>query len=523
MKKIKFSYFQFNSLNRNNLRHIDLFIKSFLILSLYLPLPSWSSLPYQTTCTEGQKERTEKFSSFQTEANYCFSCEANNSDSITDILSYQNISYHNTIPKECFLAVALRGNRIFSNRYDYCSSEDNRSSLKGQKFCINEDYITAIYESFKKMSACFNFDKTMQEDLFHLINHESGGILNARSESNARCLGQITKEYVEHINNIIRTANWKRPHPATFIWKDILKKCPDLERAQIKCDYIKNSAGERKCLLPTINCQATQNPDKCLLYTFFGQKKAFENILERFNSPSGFMGNKEFPQPKEFIPKEQTKARERYQNMLNLLPMRRKEMLVMKVTLKTGQKRTWVMWDDSEIYKNKLHTKIDWSQPTEIKKISFFENERDIRTMFTYWSHNGGVSLSRGGFTRRLERLKQDIARGSCAVGSEELRCQMRSRLEEGKKIPNSLALKYFEKDLYRTYGGEIVGQNRKLEVSKYVRNTIDSRSIVFDSSNEEYKNQILKHYEKSGIDESTANQFLKDTDKICPKSLDYE
>lgn len=485
----------------------------FIFLFSQFSFSSWP-LPYERNCSKGQKERTSQFSFSRVEAKYCFGCKLLSSiDSMSALDGkLEIISKYDTIPKDCFLAIAVRGNQIFEDRYNYCSSENNRKHLAGwnQRFCINKDYITAIHETFKKMSYCFNFDKETQKDIFYMINHESGGILNSRSPTKARCLGQITKDYVEMINRIIGSANRKNPHSEAFIWKDILAKCPDLESARIN-------------KLRTINCEATQNPEKCLLYSFFGKKRSFYSIQKGLDSPHSYMGNRQFPKAEDFIPSTEPLGKQRYQNMLSLFPIKGKEMLVVKAALKDGRKVSWVIWDDSEVYNNNLHRKIDWTQEADIRKVNMFQNERNIRSMFMYWSHNGGETLSRDGFTERLKRLKYDIAKGGCKENNQELRCQMRRRVENGGGVPNYLALNYFKRDLRRTYRGKFADKRRKAEVADYVNNIIDERDIAFDYSNSKNRNLLLMYHENNGIDRETAKQFIEDADQRCPKALDIQ
>ena len=468
--------------------------------------------PYEANCSQNQINNTMKFASYKSQADYCFVCEYENKSSFEALSKIKEVSTA-LIPKECFLTIAVVGNHSFGERYSYCSEETNRHAVtsNGQRFCINEDYITTIHESFNKMSRCFNFNQAQQNQLFMLINRESRGILNARSETKARCLGQMTEEYVEHINDIIESVGWKNPYPDVGIWKDVLERCPDLESSRIQ--------------LSSITCESTQNPDKCLLYTFFGNKMSIKNIRSRLDSDPDYMGRREFPNTEEqtFISATDSLSKQKYQNMLDLLPMKRKEMMVMKGTFKEefGSKEFhYVMWDDSEIYNNDIHKKIDWTKKVEIRKQNIFQKENDIVDMFMFWAHNGGGSVAQDGFTVRLERLKQQIARGGCEPNNQELRCQMRRQIERGEKIPSHLALDYFQRDLRRTYSA---GVSRKIEVSEFIKNIIEARDDAFNTSVDKNKNKLIKHYNRNAIeDEKEILDFLKDSDQICPK-LEYK
>ena len=487
------------------MRKLFKFIFSFFILTLTsLSFSAWS-LPYEANCSEPQKERTRQFSPSETEAGFCIECDYSKT-SAENLSALKNFNLIPTIPKKCFLAIATRGNHIFDNRYNYCSKETNPSPIKG-RFCINEDYITAVHETFKKMSFCFGFDQKVQNDLFFMINHESGGVLNARSSTGARCLGQITQGYVKTINNIINSTNRKRPDPESYIWADLLSRCPDLESSRIN--------------LNSITCEATQNPEKCLLYSFFGKKRSLNSIQDTLDSTHGYMGNREFPTvekalDKEILPNTQ-QAQQKYQNMLSLLPMKQKEMLIIKATLNNGKKVNWVMWDDTEIYDRKIHSRIDWTQEVEIKKTDLFQNERDIKAMFMYWGHNGGETISKNGFKTRLRKLKQSIA-GGCKPKNKQLRCQMRRKIESGEKVPNALALEFFQQDLSSSYPSK--SSTRRNEVSNYVTNIIKDRNSAFGVDEASRQNLYKKYYKKNDIEKTDALQFLRTANSKCPKPL---
>ena len=471
---------------------------------------AWSqSLLYEANCSRKQISNTIQFASFKTEANFCYKCSQAYASSVEVRHEVEASFPAPFIPKKCFLTIAVVGNHSFEERYSYCSSETNRQAVNGknQRFCMNEDYITAIHESFNKMSACFNFNQLQQNDLFSLISHESGGILNARSSKKARCLGQLTLGYVKHINNIIKSTNYKKPDPHSVIWKNVLARCPDLKSSPTQ--------------MANITCATTQNPDKCLFYTFFGAKRSLKDVRDRLDSENKFMGKREFPDAKEqtFIPATHSRAIRKYQNMLDLLPIKRKEMMVIKGTFREefgAEKFHYVMWDDLEIYNNKIHEKIDWTQKVEIKKVQMFQSENDVLSMFMFWTHNGGHTVANKGFTRRLNRLKQEIARGGCEPENQELRCQMRRYIEKGEKIPSPLVFKYFKRDLRNTYIGS---GSRKIEVSGFIQNILDSRVEAFNIIDNGNRNKLINHYKKNGIDDKDAVfDFLRDTDKTCPK-----
>ncbi|MBC6415361.1 MAG: hypothetical protein GDA46_03105 [Bdellovibrionales bacterium] len=435
---------------------------------------------FEKKCTSEEIARTNK--KFKTsEINLCMECQTK-------------------IPHECFLAMAIRGNRIFeAKQYKYCQKEESTSFKSNQKFCINNNYITALLQAFNDMSYCFQFNKEKREVMFHLMNHESGAILNVMSPTGASCLGQITEDYVKTINKIIKDSNSKHHN----IWQEVSSRCPEVENFKIED-------------LNSMNCQSMLNPHKCLMYTFFGLRKSYKNIEERLNSEPGFeprhMGNREFKSSDSF-PSQGDLAKVKYENFLSLLPIDRKEMLTVKGRNIDGKKINWLIWDDSEIYL--WYRKIDWSDETlEIQKVPLFEREEDIKTMFVYWSHNGGHSLSRDFFILSVKDLKQELAK-ICHEDSKEFRCKMRNQVQEGQGLSSVLAHEFFREDIFKNYPGN---KARKNEVANYVSKIIESGDFIF---NLEYDlSEILKSNEE-GI-ENFIFQFQKDVSEFCPKRINF-
>ena len=474
----------------------------FNILFSFLAL----ALPYERDCSQHKINNTKQFSSDDkgTEAGYCPECPQNDSAQIKIISQTQDL-INNSIPKKCFLAMAVRGNQLFPTwRYNYCKTEKQSRAEKRQKFCMNKDYITAIHQAFERMSFCFDFDNKKEEEAFFLINHESGGILNVRSKYGARCLGQITEDYVNEINTIISTANKTNPHKHADIWTSALNKCPDLDSFLIE---------EMKY----ITCKSTQNPYTCLLYTFFGLEKSHKNLKERLNSNFNFMGTRKFiAENIKFSQGGETKTI--YENFLKNRPIKKNEMLTVRATSKSGADIKWVIWDDSEFHG--LYEKIDWTKKVNIQKKPLFNNEKDIETMFIYWSHNGGHSLSRDGFSQRVKKLKQNIAR-SCSDKDTSPRCQMREQIKNGQGVSSSLALKFFSNDIRSSYPS--TKSTRRNEVANYVSNIVDSHDTIFPNKDSKNRETMVKYHEKNKINSEEAEAFQDTARQMCPKKINFK
>ena len=458
--------------------------------------------PYKTEkqCLE-KKYKMYQEDSTKTEADFCFHCDSE-TESVTAQQIWQDISLainadsytkpRNSIPKECFLAMASRGAQIFSeDQYVSCKNETDKDFRKGRKSktyrpCVNEDYIDLVYNSFQEMSYCFDTDRFKQIEFFNLINQESGGILNIKSDKGARCLGQVTGIYVKEINTKIK----KKHTDYRNIYKKVIKKCPFLTDHFID--------------LESITCQSTNDIRSCLFYTFFGLTRNHEIIKKRMKSHPDYMGNKEFPE-------------DTHQSIKNSLPIKRNEMLVIKGMSKNGNKIHWVIWDDSELYG--LYKKIDYKQELSIEKVPLFEKEKDIQTMFMLWAHNGGKSMANN-VHKQIDDFKKQIAISCEDKKTKLLRCQARAYIKEGKGLSSHFSLKYFEKDILRNYsGGSQTTQKRKKEVSDYISTMIRINAFTFEKrEKKETVNEMTEYYNESDLNEEAIYNFQNHVHNVCPR-----
>ena len=468
-------------------------IFTFACIQIYSAFATDTSWSYETQCTKYELKRTENLVKDPsiTSANFCERCESRFNDWLKIYLSFKDI--RNVIPKKCFLAMARRGDILFpSNQYVHCESKNKAFFSKVRKFCINEDYINTIYNAWNDITECFNYNIERQKEIFHLINQESGGVLNVRSATGARCLGQVTIDYVQTINNIISSSNKTNPLKYSKIYQEVIQKCP-----QLKEKVLKN--------INFITCQTSLDPYTCLFYTFYGLEKNHRKMKETLQSKLGYMGSREFPQ----------NIKSKYQ-----LPIRLNEMLHITGTTKNGNSFNWVIWDDSELYE--LWEKIDTSKELTIKKVPLFKKQEDIEQMFNYWAHNGGQSLVNSSLIKRIERLKRNIS-GSCKPKSKKNRCLARAQIKEGDGIDSSLALQMFADDLLSTYPSK--SKTRKKEVAQYVQKMIASNRRVFSYSERSMDtNYMLNLYQKAhpNLNEEELISFQKQISEECPK-LSFE
>jgi len=436
-----------------------------------------------------------------TEADNCISCdneetlELNEISEITIEMDY--IAHRkNNIPYACFLQATIRGNaNLPLKRASHCNDEnfENKIPTGTKKHCINKSYVDMISKAFSDMSYCFDMDKKDQKDLFHLINHESGFVLNARSHSRARCLGQLTGDFIKEINKIMGRADHKRPHPFSYIYNQAIERCPGLaEKIPLGKSHL--------------TCQATHDPHTCLFYAFYGWKKNYHTMSSALEEPLDYMGNK-----RSFTKTMKT---------LLQLPLNLNEILVLEGEV-DGKKRSWVMWDDSEIHD--MVKKNGWKakdfRSLKINKVSLFKDSDKVARAFSYWAYNGGYSVAMKTGPIFVEQLKRDIASG-CPKDSNQERCLFRNKIKNGESLSSRTALAYFKRQIRRHYPSS--SKKRRNEVANYVENIASDSEFLFDESStqkERYKREFLDNKSKlKHISDEDKEAFMSHVRKVCPQ-----
>ena len=338
-------------------------------MGLFCPMASSLVFPYQN-CAEKNEKYTQEiaFDPAVTEADFCPHCHRGSP--LSKIWSQIRATIESlSIPKQCFLAMAIRGNKIFPDEQYISCSQNNLRNFDGNiKLCVNKNYVNMIQQAFADLSYCFNYSWARQKEFFHLINQESGGILNAQSHTSARCLGQVTTDFVkDDVNKYIQSRKKKQPLKHSEIYDEVIQRCPNLKQKVLKN-------------LNSMTCQLIRDPYVCLFYTFFGLEKNHRKMADSLNSVTNYMGNKEFG--------EEDKQKFK-------LPIKVNEMLSVQVEF-NGKKDHWLFWDDSELYDTlkKIRNSKKAFKILRINKTLLFKNQENIELLFNYWSHNGGSSLA---------------------------------------------------------------------------------------------------------------------------------
>ncbi len=455
--------------------------------------------PYQN-CNPFNENFTQRlaYDFSTTEAKFCFDCKKNKSPSNEVVQKISMVLEPAVIPKQCFLAMALRGNKIFSDeQYVFCEDKHSKNIKHYKRLCVNENYINMLMNVWNYMSKCFNHDSQRQKEIFHLINQESGGILNVKSGKRARCLGQVTIKYVKDINKRIKLRNKtgeKGREIKRFlnIYDEVMQRCPELEEKVLTN-------------VNAITCQTTHDPYVCLFYSFADIEWNRRRIHEYLNATSNHMKGRAFTDAE----KQSFK-----------LPIKLNEMLVAKVRV-NGKETNMVFWDDSDLY-DKLTDPKTSIIPSSIQKVPLFRTQENIELMFNYWSHNGGLIYSYRRMTDMTKRLKQSLTKG-CNKKSWEKRCFLREQIQSGNGLRTSSVLSVFEQDIFRHHPNK----EQRRRTANYIRRILETNNQTFGFKLKSAQtNTMISYYinsvkfKKKGLKlkHEDALAFQENVSRLCPK-----
>ena len=455
-------------------------------------------LPYQDNCNKNNL--TNSILNRQTtEAGFCPECETENLYQTGITHTAEALRYY-SIPKACFLAIALKGNQIFNDtQYKSCNGNT--------KLCINEEYINMIYNSFVYMSKCFDLNAEKQAQLFHLISHESSGILNANSRTTAQCLGQVTKVYVDDINTRLNTQSSM----------NVFTRCLGLE------DKVRQNN--------QLSCKFNEDPDICLFYTFTGFERNRSKVNNTLN-PESPLNNDQ----KEALSRIQT-ALSRIQtdeetDLSRLIPIKINEILYLQVSV-NNQTQNWIISDDTELY-NRLKS-YENIEIRSANKIPLFKDQERFELFTSYWAYNGGISLAGNRLKHMVERLKRRLSSpvdchqecSNYTVRSEKVRCRLNcisisglitgmiEKIKSGESLSASDYFPFFENDILYHYPAK--GFTRRNEVSKFVRNIGHTNLETYSQS----RNTMVGYFKNLATRASPAqiNDFYEHISRECPKT----
>ncbi len=497
--------------------------------------PRYSSpTPYEV-CSDKNKKTTENFlafinSQYKMEADYCLDCDIY-SDQILEVAKNLNP----TISRACFFLSNLKGIQSNPDRFYHCGNLNEESDLLSKAPilekkemvapCFNKKYIQMTFEAFKKMTKCFELLPKEKENAFHLLNHESGFILNAKSHSGARCYGQLTSEAMDHILNMVKS-NRK-------IYTDFKSTCPEINqpgdinrlRALTKV-AINDSLSSRKRYESSrhLTCHVTQEPYNCFFYSLFYFKKNLEKAKEEINKASEKITDttlKQNPGLSTF-----------YKNNPNIKPpIKANEVIVVTgvaTSKNTKNKLTinWVFENSIAAYRSLRNLE---NQNLSIQTVNLFDPKK-LAGRIGQWSHNGGGSISSTYFPKQLEKFKNNVVNPPkpknagpngfyCKRNPSKPFCKYREKLFKSESIKFSSFHTFFSKHLntrYRTSRKWSWAKRarRREEVSDFMNKI--HRDFSHIQSQDKMKSTITELQSRGHLFQGDTKKFIDRLGKHC-------
>ena len=442
-----------------------------------------------------------------------------------------------------------------------CILDDKKTdpvrNLFAHGFCLNKEYVGMTAKAFNAMAKCFDFNKEETSAVFSALSHESNFMLNAKSENEARCYGQITGDLFADINKYIYARNNPEysevtkgnPQPKWLrygkIYKDAVERCGNLSEKVFPQDVLKfrqpcQNNKKKRCIKSQAKlrdlsrkgnkytCALTHDPYTCLFYSMYFMKMNHSNFDVT-------------------LPREPSEARnipyefkELFQNQnkheVTIIQGKMKNKSSQKSKYYTGDD-TLVMWDFSETAETFYHKECDTRQCKktacgadsyegdvctedccnkysyelgegkdylQIKQVPLFP-EAVLRRFFTQTAHNGGTGIITNELKAFLQNMKLRISnRARCF---QDRKCKTyRETLAQGESLDESVLLeewlKYSERNKY----------DNRHEAKKFVKEIQSDHKYMMGSGN-----KMRERLEIHGIeDKDTQDRFIQDVENQC-------
>lgn len=419
---------------------------------------AWSNIPFEV-CNWKNKEMTDNIvhgdQDFSIEAGCssldCWQRKLTSHGNDSDQALAQTISDAISIPPECFFASAVHSvakppgkiddekNRLHGTpNYYYCDSATSKNTTQFSATnpsgntqqidppapCLNEEYVMMTHRAFHTMANCFDFTREEKKYLFKLFNHESHFILNNKSDTGARCYGQITQITAEEIGKKIYLSSNTNTSWKSEIYKDAVSKCPELPANVHIPDAIRpEGAGPRtdtsfdryKSVSRQLNCQLSQHAPTCFFYAMYNVKMNMQTLEKTLSSTSRII--------EDIIPQNQergdivSKLKEDFS-----LPIQMDEMLIVEGTFTEANGNTknysWVMRDGRELYyalydRNHRAKRSYNTNDLKIRKVKIYDINQEDKWNLIYQAYNGGSSVITDEMQAFIEHQKAQTAKGS--------------------------------------------------------------------------------------------------------------
>ena len=307
----------------------------------------------------------------------------------------------------CFFSGMLRSHHIPMKHYDCNNKNDDpppepKNAEEGRP-CFTEDYVKMTAQAFNEVADCFNLSTKEKYDFFATFNHEAAFNLNAKSETGARCYGQITFGTYNSMRQYI-SPKYDKDHHSGYhdIYVKAKDRCPNLEE---KLVHPKNKEEPESAPL---SCSLTQDPYSCFFYSIYNIKMHMFALESNYNEEPSLSdtGKKSIENIEEDFLVDQ-KLEKTFIGHNDIVTV--EGVATDSTTGEIISNGTWTLTNDSEAY-DIFHERHSYNKDDlTIKKLKLF-NPEELKTHFVHTAHNGGHTYAKDKFVKFMENLKAEIA-----------------------------------------------------------------------------------------------------------------
>ena len=414
-----------------------------------------------------------------------------------------------------------------------CSTLANQEAereLETRRLCLNKDYVRMTAQAFHTMADCFQFSPREKERLFGLFNHESSFMLNSRSDTGARCYGQVTSG-LQHLANryIFFSGKSYDPWPGeSRIYQSAVEECaflpsklalhPQADNQELlfqewnkEVQRLKN-AGQpaawgyvdqydkmfNQGKGSSFTCSSTTDPYTCLFYSMYYYKINEAQFERTYN---------DLPGAKLELPEDIMQ--------LQVHPIKINEMLIFEGVIRNAAGRTqevrWLIADSYELYDMFVTKEAEIISVNKVQKVNVFPKDV-LRTDAVKRAHNGGGDIVGSALRGAMNQLKRKIAGGASCNLNETCKRQ-REAIFSGEMLTEVDADTSF---YYYLRGNH---KDKNTQASVFIR-MLEKHSCILHNEGSKTDNlEVYLSQLNHGISDFNESQWIQQVKERCPKA----
>ena len=429
----------------------------------------------------------------------------------------------------CFHGSSLRHKKTFNSKtnFYYCPDYNAASPQRGhpqEGACLSKSYSKKLATVFDQITSCLNFCKQDKYEFFKIINHESAFAPNARSPSRARCMGQLTKNTINELqqNLALKILYPNSQYVINYDGFDLKNSaCDYLDQYTIPPNFRKNlfpytkkiKGGQlRGKTLQTYShfskegqsqfyyeCKVLSNPVQCLLYAALNHRKNMNTYMNSFQA-------EEVRFFKDSLKNSTEEDKVQFaqfvdEDEIGLSPT--------ELYVSRSQKSNPKLFRTTGGAYKEFH-KMQNEPSLKMEKINIFSEEdmKHLRTLILQISYNGGNAIVRTMAKSLISDLRDYIADPHFSSNKDKY-IGYRENLLKGIPIP----LKEIKTELIQELSLKISRRkSRQKELRNYHKEVVEHTDYLLEEKGHSMKQHFSDHIGNNFLSE----QFSKEVRDKC-------